>query len=79
MYLHYLGVPSGSFTMPGTYSAAGVDLRHDRWISQPTGLLRREHQHGRRGDFQQDPGGTSGPAQGAGGGVGNMQGTLRKG
>jgi hypothetical protein len=30
-------VPSGSFTMTGTYSAAGVDLIHDQWISQPAG------------------------------------------
>ena len=31
------GVPSGSFTMTGTYSAAGVDLTQDQWISQPAG------------------------------------------
>jgi hypothetical protein len=31
------GVPSGSFTMTGTYSAAGVDLTHNQWISQPAG------------------------------------------
>jgi hypothetical protein len=31
------GVPSGSFTMTGTYSSAGVNLKHDRWISQPPG------------------------------------------
>jgi hypothetical protein len=31
------GVPSGSFTMTGTYSAAGVALTHDQWISQPAG------------------------------------------
>ena len=33
------GVPSGSFTMTGTYSDAGVDLTHDHWISQPPGYL----------------------------------------
>ena len=31
------GVPSGSFTMTGSYSAAGVNLTHDQWISQPAG------------------------------------------
>lgn len=31
------GVPSGSFTMTGTYAAGGVDLTHDQWISQPAG------------------------------------------
>jgi hypothetical protein len=31
------GVPSGSFTMTGSYSAAGVDLTQDQWISQPAG------------------------------------------
>jgi hypothetical protein len=30
-------VPSGSFTMTGTYSATGVNLTHDQWISQPSG------------------------------------------
>jgi len=30
-------VPSGSFTMAGTYSAAGLDLTPDYWISQPPG------------------------------------------
>jgi hypothetical protein len=30
-------VPSGSFTMTGSYSAAGVNLTHDQWISQPSG------------------------------------------
>ena len=29
------GVPSGSFTMAGTYSAAGLELTPDYWISQP--------------------------------------------
>jgi len=33
------GVPSGSFTMTGTYSAVGVDLTHSHWISQPPGYL----------------------------------------
>ena len=32
-------VPSGSFTMAGTYSAAGLDLRQSHWISQPAGYL----------------------------------------
>lgn len=31
------GVPSGSFTMTGTYSAAGVNLTPGQWISQPAG------------------------------------------
>ena len=31
------GVPSGSFTMAGTYSAASLDLTPDYWISQPPG------------------------------------------
>src|SRR5262249_7642096 len=31
------GIPSGSFTMTGTYSAAGLDLMPDYWISQPPG------------------------------------------
>jgi hypothetical protein len=31
------GVPSGSYTMTGTYSAAGVNLTPDQWISQPAG------------------------------------------
>jgi hypothetical protein len=31
------GILSGSFTMTGTYSAAGVDLTQDQWISQPAG------------------------------------------
>jgi hypothetical protein len=31
------GVPSGSFTMTGTYSAAGMNLTPDQWISQPPG------------------------------------------
>lgn len=31
------GVPSGSYTMTGTYSAAGVNLTPDQWISQPPG------------------------------------------
>ena len=29
------GVRSGSFTLTGTYSAQGLELRPDRWISQP--------------------------------------------
>lgn len=32
-------VPSGSFTMTGTYSAAGVHLFRSRWITQPTGYI----------------------------------------
>jgi serine/threonine protein kinase len=31
------GVPSGSYTMTGTYSSAGVTLTQDQWISQPAG------------------------------------------
>ena len=31
------GVPSGSFTMTGTYSTAGLDLRPGHWISRPPG------------------------------------------
>jgi serine/threonine-protein kinase len=31
------GVPSGSYTMTGTYSSAGVQLTQDQWISQPAG------------------------------------------
>jgi hypothetical protein len=31
------GVPSGSFSLTGTYSAAGVNLTPDQWISQPPG------------------------------------------
>jgi hypothetical protein len=31
------GVPSGSFTTTGTYSAAGLDLRQGHWISRPAG------------------------------------------
>jgi len=31
------GVPSGSFTMTGTYSAAGINLTNGNWINQPTG------------------------------------------
>ena len=30
-----LGVPSGSFTMTGTYSATGIKLNRSRWIHQP--------------------------------------------
>jgi len=30
-------VPSGSYTMTGTYSSAGVQLTQDQWISQPAG------------------------------------------
>jgi hypothetical protein len=29
------GVPSGSFTMTGTYSASGIDLTQGQWTSQP--------------------------------------------
>jgi serine/threonine-protein kinase len=31
------GVPSGSYTMTGTYSSAGVNLAPSQWISQPPG------------------------------------------
>jgi eukaryotic-like serine/threonine-protein kinase len=31
------GVPSGSFTMTGTYSSAKVTLTQDQWINQPPG------------------------------------------
>jgi WD40 repeat protein len=34
-----LGVPSGSFTMTGTYSAAGIRLNRSRWITQPPGYI----------------------------------------
>lgn len=33
------GVPSGSFSMTGTYSAAGVDLNQSRWIREPAGYV----------------------------------------
>jgi WD40 repeat protein len=36
---HNPGVPSGSFTMTGTYSAAGVRLSRSQWISQPFGYI----------------------------------------
>jgi pimeloyl-ACP methyl ester carboxylesterase len=31
------GVPSGSYTMTGTYSATGVQLTQNQWINQPDG------------------------------------------
>ena len=31
------GVPSGSYTMTGTYSATGIVLHQDAWINQPPG------------------------------------------
>ena len=33
------GVPSGSFTMNGTYSATGMRLIRGQWISQPFGYI----------------------------------------
>jgi hypothetical protein len=31
------GVPSGSYTMTGNYSASGLVLKEDHWINQPDG------------------------------------------
>jgi hypothetical protein len=33
------GVPSGSYTMTGTYSATGVQLTQDHWINEPPGYM----------------------------------------